>query len=847
MEIQRQNIIRANIDDEMKKSYMDYSMSVIVSRALPDVRDGLKPVHRRILYGMAELGVQFNRPYRKSARIVGDVLGKYHPHGDSAVYDTMVRMTQEFSLRYPLVDGQGNFGSIDGDNAAAMRYTEARMKRIAGELLRDIDKDTVRFMPNFDDSLQEPTVLPAALPNLLLNGASGIAVGMATNIPSQNLREVVDAVTLQIDNPEVEISELMKYIKGPDFPTGAIIYGASGIKDAYETGRGKITVRARVNVEEQKSGREHLIVTEIPYQVNKSSLIEKIAELVHDKKVEGISDLRDESDKDGIRVVIELKRDAIPEIVLNQLYKHTQMQDTFGVIMLALVDGLPKVLTLKEMIGHFISFRHDVIVRRTEFDLMEAEKRAHILEGLKIALDNLDAVIKTIRESKNPVIAKEQLMARFGLSDLQSQAILDMRLQRLTGLERQKIIDEYTETLKLIAKLKEILANRALRMEIIKEELAELRERYGDDRRTEIVADAKDFTVEDMIAEEEMVITITHNGFIKRYPVSGYRRQNRGGRGSSGAKARDDDFVEHLFIASTHNYILFFTDAGKCYWIKVHQLPQAGKATRGRAIINLLGIEASEKIKAYITVRDFKAGGYIIMATERGQVKKTELEAYSRPQRGGIFAIDIREGDHLIDAKLTSGDNDILLGTHNGMSIRFNESQIRATGRKTMGVTGIKLTGKTDHVVGMIVVRREGTVLAVTEKGFGKRTEIINYRVQNRAGKGIITVKVTAKVGKMLALLEVVDQDDLMIITGKGVLIRLPISKIRSIGRNTQGVHLIRLDDKDTISAVTRVQEDADEKHFSGDNGMTGDLEYEGDDGDEGEDDGPEQISAFDE
>ena len=491
MEIQRQNIIRANIDDEMKKSYMDYSMSVIVSRALPDVRDGLKPVHRRILYGMAELGVQFNRPYRKSARIVGDVLGKYHPHGDSAVYDTMVRMTQEFSLRYPLVDGQGNFGSIDGDNAAAMRYTEARMKRIAGELLRDIDKDTVRFMPNFDDSLQEPTVLPAALPNLLLNGASGIAVGMATNIPSQNLREVVDAVTLQIDNPEVEISELMKYIKGPDFPTGAIIYGASGIKDAYETGRGKITVRARVNVEEQKSGREHLIVTEIPYQVNKSSLIEKIAELVHDKKVEGISDLRDESDKDGIRVVIELKRDAIPEIVLNQLYKHTQMQDTFGVIMLALVDGLPKVLTLKEMIGHFISFRHDVIVRRTEFDLMEAEKRAHILEGLKIALDNLDAVIKTIRESKNPVIAKEQLMARFGLSDLQSQAILDMRLQRLTGLERQKIIDEYTETLKLIAKLKEILANRALRMEIIKEELAELRERYGDDRRTEIVADAK--------------------------------------------------------------------------------------------------------------------------------------------------------------------------------------------------------------------------------------------------------------------------------------------------------------------------------------------------------------------
>lgn len=844
MEIQRQNIIRANIEDEMKKSYMDYSMSVIVSRALPDVRDGLKPVHRRILYGMSELGVQYNRPYRKSARIVGDVLGKYHPHGDSAVYDTMVRMTQDFSLRYPLVDGQGNFGSIDGDNAAAMRYTEARMKRIAGEIMRDLDKNTVNFMPNFDDSLQEPVVMPTVLPNLLLNGASGIAVGMATNIPSHNLGEVVDAISAQIDNPDIEISELMQHIAGPDFPTGAIIYGASGIKDAYETGRGKITVRARVNVEEQKSGREHLIVTEIPYQVNKATLIEKIADLVHDKKVEGISDLRDESDKDGIRVVIELKRDAVPEVVLNQLYKHTQLQDTFGVIMLALVDGLPKVLTLKEMIAHFVKFRHDVVVRRTEYDLSEAEKRAHILEGLKIALDNLDAVIKTIRESKNPVVAKEQLMSRFELSDVQAQAILDMRLQRLTGLERQKIVDEYTETLKTIAKLKEILANRGLRMEIIKEELEELKERYGDDRRTEIVHDARDFTVEDMIAEEEMVITITHNGFIKRYPVSGYRRQNRGGRGSSGAKARDDDFVEHLFVASTHDYILFFTDAGKCYWIKVHQLPQAGKATRGRAIVNLLGIESSEKIMAYITVRDFTGGNYIIMATANGLVKKTTLEAYSRPQRGGIYAIDIREGDYLIDAKLTNGENDILLGTHNGKSIRFNENQVRPTGRKTMGVTGIRLSGKDDRVVGMIVVRREGTVLAVTDNGFGKRTEIINYRVQNRGGKGIITVKVTPKVGKMLALLEVVDQDDLMIITAKGVLIRLPIGKIRSIGRNTQGVRLIRLDENDTISAVTRVQEETETKNGE----VIQNPDENGKDGNDNDDDsGIEQISAFDE
>jgi len=824
LEIQRQNILNTSIEEEMKKSYMDYSMSVIVSRALPDVRDGLKPVHRRILYGMMELGVGYNRAYRKSARIVGDVMGKYHPHGDSAVYDSMVRMTQEFSLRYPLVDGQGNFGSIDGDSAAAMRYTEARMKRISSEMLKDLEKETVKFTPNFDESLKEPSVLAAVIPNLLLNGSSGIAVGMATNIPPHNMNEVVDAIVTQIDNPEVTVSELMEHIKGPDFPTAAIIYGAAGIKDAYETGRGKITVRARANIEEHKNGRFSLVIAEIPYQVNKSSLIEKIVMLVRTKKVEGISDIRDESDKDGIRLVIELKRDVVPEVVLNLLYKHTQMQETFGVIMLALVDGLPRVLTLKEVIAEFIKFRHEVVVKRTQFELKEAEHRAHILEGLKIALDNLDAIIKTIRGSKNPPEAKAALVSKFGLSEIQAQAILDMRLQKLTGLERQKILDEYTEVLKIIARLTEILNNRGMRMEIIKTELRDVQDRYGDDRRTEIVFDAKDFTIEDMIAEEEMVITITHNGFIKRYPVSGYRRQNRGGRGSAGAKARDEDFIEHLFTASTHDYILFFTDRGKCHWLRVHEIPQAGKATRGRALINLLRVDQGENVQAYIAVRDYAEDLFITMATAKGLVKKTVLTAYSRPMKGGIFAIDIREDDHLIDAQITSGENDIILGTRNGMSIRFSETNIRPTGRKTMGVKGIELKGDDDQVVGMIVVRREGTVLAVSEHGFGKRTEVINYRVQNRAGKGIITIKTTPKVGSMVSLLEVVDNDDLMIITSRGVLIRQPVSSIRSIGRNTQGVKLIRLDDGDSIAAVTRVQEEKDPEGIEL-NGETPDVE----------------------
>ncbi len=808
MEIQRQNIIPASLEEEMKKSYMDYSMSVIVARALPDVRDGLKPVHRRILYGMRELGLHYNRPYRKCARIVGEVLGKFHPHGDAAVYDTLVRMAQDFSLRYPLVDGQGNFGSVDGDAPAAMRYTEARMARIAEEMLRDLEKETVPFAPNFDDSLQEPTVLPAAIPNLLINGSSGIAVGMATNIPPHNLGEVVEAIIAQIDNPQISIPELMQYIKGPDFPTGAIIYGADGIREAYETGRGKVTMRGRAVVEEQKGGRYSLVITELPFQVNKAALIEKIAALVHNKKIQGISDLRDESDKDGLRIVVELRKDAVPQVVLNQLYKHSQLQETFGIIMLALVDGMPQVLNLKQLIQAFIDFRHDIVVRRTEYDLRQAEKKAHILEGLKKALDHLDEVIATIRASKNPAEAKVNLIKKFDFTEVQAQAILEMRLHRLTGLERRKIAEDYKETLKNIARFKEILANRGLRMQIIKDELLELKERYGDERRTEIVPRGREFTIEDMIAEEEMVITITHKGFIKRFPVSGYRRQARGGRGSTGAMAKDDDFIEHLFIASTHDFLLFFTNRGKCYWIKVHELPQAGKATRGRAIVNLLQVEQGEKITAHIAVREFKPGNYITMVTAQGLIKKTELEKYSRPIRGGIYAIELREGDELIYAQLTSGDNDILLGTRKGNAIRFHESQVRPMGRRTMGVRGIKLNGSDDRVVGMVVVRREGTVLAVSERGYGKRTAIANYRVQNRGGQGVITLKSTPKVGPMVALLEVVDNDDLMIITEKGVLIRLPVKQVRVIGRNTQGVRLIRLDQGDSIAAVTRVREE---------------------------------------
>ncbi len=820
MSVQGENIIERYLEDEMKESYIDYSMSVIVSRALPDVRDGLKPVHRRILYGMNELHLAHNRPFKKSARVVGEVMGKYHPHGDSAIYDTLVRMAQTFSMRAPLVNGQGNFGSVDGDPAAAMRYTEARMTRIAEELLKDIDKETVDFAPNFDDSLQEPTVLPSNFPNLLVNGSSGIAVGMATNIPPHNLGEVIDALNALIDNPVISIADLMEHIKAPDFPTGGIIYGMDGVRDAYKTGRGRILMRARVNIEVQKNGRENIIITEIPYQVNKSSLIEKIAELVKEKKIVGITDIRDESDRDGMRIFIELKKDTYPEIILNQLYKHTQMQWTFGVILLALVNGEPKVLNLKSMLQHFINHRHEIVVKRMKFELNQAEKRAHILEGLKIAIDNIDEIIELIKKSKNPDHAKSRLIDRFSLSDIQAKAILDMRLQRLTGLEREKIEEEYREIIQLIEKLKTILQSKALRMQILKDELLVLKEKYADERRTELVKDYTEFTIEDMIAEEDMVITISHQGFIKRFPVSGYRRQHRGGRGSTGALTKEEDYVEHLFIASTHHYILFFTQKGRCHWLKVHEIPQGGKATKGRAIVNLLQKEKEDNICAFVSVKEFDSGNNIIMATRKGVVKKTPLVAYSHPRRGGINAISIREGDDLIDAQLTDGTQDIVLGTHHGQAIRFKETDVRPMGRTASGVIGVKLR-KDDLVVGMVVIRREATLLVVTEKGFGKRSYIRDYRVTKRGGMGIITIKTTDKVGKMLTIQEVVEDDDLMIITQKGVVIRLKVKGVSVIGRNTQGVRLIRLDEGDEIADVTRVAktENGFDDNGNGENG----------------------------
>jgi len=813
IEFQRDKIINANIDEEMREAYLDYSMSVIVSRALPDVRDGLKPVHRRIMFGMSELGLPYNRPTKKCARIVGEVMGKYHPHGDAAVYDSLVRMAQTFSLRYPLVDGQGNFGSVDGDRAAAMRYTEARMSRISGELLKDIDKDTVSFTPNFDDSLKEPTVLPTAIPLLLVNGASGIAVGMATNIPPHNLTEVCNALIHQVDNPETTIQDLMRFIKGPDFPTGAIILGGQGIKSAYETGKGVIRIRAQAFIETSKFGKDSIIVTEIPYQVNKSKLIEKIAELVREKIVEGISDIRDESDKDGIRIVIEVKKDMIPEVVLNQLYSHTQLQDSFGINMLALVDGIPRQLNLKEILGHYINFRHEIIIKRTRYDLKAAEDKAHILEGLKIALDNIDEVIAIIRGSSTPVDARTNLIERFSFSERQAQAILDMRLQKLTGLEVDKIVAEYKETLKLIARLKEILESKALRMEILKQEIIDIRDKYGDERRTEIIGDIGDFSVEDMIAEEDMVITITHNGYIKRFPVDISRRQNRGGRGSQGAQAKDDDFVQNLFIANTHDYIMFFTSRGKCYWLKVHEIPRGSKTSRGRAIVNLIETQEGEQVRAVLNVKKFDDEHFIVMATKKGIIKKTALSQFSNPRRSGIKAVNIGDEDDLIDVKMTNGDQDIILGTSHGKSIRFRESDVRPMGRTAAGVRGIKLPGKNNHVIGMVIVRHEGgTLLAVSENGYGKRTDIKDYPVIKRGGVGVITLKTSARNGYMVALREVVDSDDLMIITEQGVLIRLPIAAIRTISRNTQGVRLIKLDDGDSISAVTRILESNSDK-----------------------------------
>ncbi|MCX6175105.1 MAG: DNA gyrase subunit A [Ignavibacteriales bacterium] len=799
-----EKVVPVSLEEEMKSSYIDYAMSVIVARALPDVRDGLKPVHRRVLFGMHELGVPHNKPYKKSARIVGEVLGKYHPHGDTAVYDSMVRMVQDFSLRYPLVDGQGNFGSVDGDSPAAMRYTEARLARIADEMLRDLDKNTVAFATNFDESLQEPTVLPSYLPNLLVNGASGIAVGMATNIPPHNLGEIIDGLVATIENPKLKPEELIKIVKAPDFPTGGIIYGYEGVKEAFLTGRGKIVIRAKANIETLKNDRENIIITEIPYQVNKATLIERIADLVREGKIDGISNIRDESDRDGMRIVIELKRDGQPALTLNQLFKHTAMQVTFGVIMLALVNGQPKVLTLQQMMQYFLEHRMEVLKKRTQFDLDAAERRAHILEGYIIALDNIDAVIQTIKKSKDTETAKNNLMKKFKLSEIQAKAILDMRLQRLTGLERQKIEDEYKETIKFIEKLKGILTNEKKRWNIIKDELLALRERYADERRTSIERELKEFALEDIIAEEDVVVTITHGGFIKRFPVSGYRKQGRGGKGVTGAGTREEDFIEHMFIASTHHYIMFFTDRGKCYWLKVHEIPEGGRATKGRSILNLIEKDKEENITAFVTVKEFTDDKFIVMATERGTVKKTVLSAYSNIRKGGINAISLAAGDRLIEAKLSEGKNEIIIGTKNGMACRFNEKDVRNMGRTATGVRGIRL-GKGDAVIGMIVIRNATTLMVVTEKGFGKRSEIEDYRLSRRGGKGVITVKTSDRNGKLIAIKEVNDSDELVIITTGGMVIRQAVKELRVMGRNTQGVRLIRLNEGDDIADIARV------------------------------------------
>ena len=803
----RERIIERHIVDEMKESFIDYSMSVIVARALPDVRDGLKPVHRRILYSMSEIGLGPGRPLKKSATVVGDVLGKYHPHGDSAVYDAMVRMVQPFSLRYPLVEGQGNFGSIDGDSAAAYRYTEARMASIAAELMADIDKDTVDFVPNFDDRLREPSVLPARIPNLLINGASGIAVGMATNIPPHNLREVVSGLMALIDDPEIDIAGLRKHIKGPDFPTGGYIYGTAGIREAYETGRGKVIMRARARTETKANGREQIIITEIPYQVNKTKVIEQIADLVRNKKVTDISDMRDESDRDGMRMVIELKTTAQnAEVVLNQLYSSTQLQQTFGIINLALVDNVPKEMPLKEMLERFLEHRHEVVVRRSQFELAQAKDRLHIVEGLRIAVDNIDEVVQLIRQSKSTEEARAGLMERFDLSERQSQAILDMRLARLTGLERDKLEEEFKELLQTIARLEELLASKPLRMEAIKQELQEIADKYGDARRTEILPGGADISIEDLIAEEDMVVTISHTGYIKRIAASTYRRQRRGGRGITGMGTKDDDWIERLYVASTHDYLLVLTEQGQCHWLKVYDIPQGGRASRGRPIVNVLQTDADDQIADVIPVREFDDQHYLITASKLGQVKKTVLSAYGNPRRGGIIGMKLEKGDRLISAQLTDGSNDIVLATRKGQAIRFHEEEVRDMGRDTMGVRGIALQGKNDGVLDMVVVKNENNaLLAVTENGYGKRSLISDYRVTHRGGKGIKTLKPTPKTGPLVAVKEVVEQDELMIVTTGGIIIRLPILGIRVMGRATQGVKLINLDKGHKVGDVARV------------------------------------------
>ncbi len=804
-------IININIEDEMKTAYIDYSMSVIVSRALPDVRDGLKPVHRRVLYGMTELGLASNRPYKKSARIVGEVLGKFHPHGDSSVYDAMVRMAQEWSMRYMLVDGQGNFGSVDGDMPAAMRYTEARFRKMAEELLVDIDKNTVDFKPNFDDSLQEPTVLPAKVPNLLINGASGIAVGMATNMPPHNITEVIDGIVAYIDNNDIDIPELMKHVKAPDFPTGGTIYGYAGVKEAFETGRGRIMMRAKAIFETSKTGKEQIVVNEIPYQVNKASLIERAAELVNEKVIEGISDIRDESDREGMRIVFDLKRDAVPNVILNQLYKHTSLQTSFNVNNVALVKGRPEMLNLKDLIKYYVEHRHEVVVRRTKYELDEAQKRAHILEGLLIAIDNLDAVIKIIREAINPDEARTQLMANFKLSEIQSKAILDMRLRALTGLERDKLKAEFAELMKLITYLQSILDDESLRMKIIKDELLEMKEKYGDERRTNIIYAGNEMSMEDLIPNDDVVITISHLGYVKRTLLSEYRTQNRGGRGSRGVSKRDEDFVEHVLMATNHNYLLFFTNQGKCYWLKVWEIPEGDKVSKGRAIQNLINISSEEKVMAYLNVKTLSDEEYIkntnvVMCTEQGTIKKTTLEAYSRPRANGVNAINVREGDMLVEARLTNGTCEMIIASREGKAIRFNESSVRPMGRTATGVRAIRLA-EGDTVIGMIAIEdpKLTNALVVSENGLGKRSEVEDYRITNRGGKGVMAMNVTDKTGKLVAIKEVDDTNDIMIMTKKGITIRLSVKDLRVLGRVTQGVRLINIDDKDAIASVAKI------------------------------------------
>jgi len=806
MEIARENI-PVKIEEEMKKSYMDYAMSVIIGRALPDVRDGLKPVHRRILYAMNELSNDWNKPYKKSARIAGDVIGKYHPHGEMAVYDAIVRMVQDFSLRYPLIDGQGNFGSIDGDPPAAMRYTEIRMARLSGELLADIDKETVDSVPNYDDSLTEPSVLPSKLPNLVVNGSSGIAVGMATNIPPHNLTETINATVALIDDAEITTEELMTHLPGPDFPTGGFIYGKDGIRQAYETGKGVIQIRAKALIERDRKGeRESIVITELPYQTNKAKFIERVAELVQGKVIEGISTIRDESDRDGMRVVIELKRNEVAEVLLNQLYKHTQMQTSFGIILLAIHQNQPKLLPLKEMLHLFVEHRQEVVTRRSLFELKKAEARAHILEGLKKALDHIDAVIATIKASKTPKEAKERLMERFGLSDEQSQAILEMRLQRLTNLEQRKIVEEYEETIKLINQLKALLASERLMLNLIKEELIAIRDAYGDERRTEIVEVAPEIRVEDLIAEEDMVVTITHTGYIKRNPISLYRSQHRGGKGKMGMNVKEEDFVEDLFIASTHDYMLFFTDAGKIHWMKVHELPQAGRLTRGKAIVNLLNLSPEEKVTTILSLKEFSKGKYITFMTRRGIIKKTALEAYSNPRAGGIIAIHLEEADELIAARLTDGQLNLFIGTKLGKAIHFPEGQVRDMGRTARGIRGIKLI-KGDEVVGMEMVVPHTQILTVTSRGYGKRTAASEYRTQNRGGTGIFTVKRTQKTGDVVGIKTVLDDDELMLISDRGKIIRLHAGDIPVQGRSTQGVRLITVEEGERVVAIAKLAE----------------------------------------